>query len=166
MSEIKLSKREIETRKSNNKWCIIIGIGFLILGTIGLTLSLSARREELNSDDVRKVDAVITHVTERLSRDKYRGGNRRRYEYVASAVFSADEKDYDIEIIIDDKPVEVGDVYRVKVYRNSKGEYIQYSGFGVFVLMIASLGVSGIGAMALGFGLWDNVKLKKYIENK
>ena len=115
-------ERKKEARRKLVRGAIIVivfALSMLVLGVVGFISNRDKYAEYEASEDVRKVDAVVTSVETKSRKDEY---GTKYYYYKAKVTYTVDGTEYN-GVDEFDKQVKVGETVRVEVYKAKNGTF-------------------------------------------
>lgn len=118
----KKSERQKEKRKQTIRDACIVGVIaliFLVLGIIGLVNHKSSYNDYKDSDDVRKVDAVITYVEVKSRKGDY---DKKVYYWKADVEYEVNGEEFSGTTEFSTE-VKKGDTRSIEVFRSKDGSY-------------------------------------------
>lgn len=151
MSNVKLSKPEINKRRNNNSTAKKTGFMLLVIGIALIIVMIVFASDELMSDEKISVRIKVTSVEDSGM------SSAGKYRIKAETVDPGVKKYYDY---LSDDIKKAGDVYMADFYKDKKGNYQPASGTAAVIIAIVAFSViSIVGAAALGYGIHDDRKL-------
>ena len=155
-----------DTSKIKNKLysvaALLFAVAVLAAGICGVVFSRVASREYKNSEDIRKVTAVVTDYKD-IGDDEDYGD----YKYRAKLAFDVDGKTYKgTETYY--RKISKGDKVTVEVYRTSKGTYKLSPDRNpvVFLVYCIAIPVGGFLTVAMAYSLFTDNSDKKAAKGK
>ncbi len=155
-----------DTGKAKNKIyeiaALLLAIGLFIGGIYGVVNSRIVKRNYENSDDIRKVTAVVKSYDDISDDDDY-GDHKYRAKIsfvVDGKTYTGTEKYY--------RKIAKGDKVTVEVYRTPKGEYkLSPEGNPLYFLVYClAIPIGGFIAVAMFFAVFSIGTDKKSSESK
>lgn len=152
---------------------LIVGIGLLVGGIIGVIASRIDANEYANTDDIRKVEAVIEEISSKDEKDDDNMITGTDYRTKLSFVvdgktfygnydFYASARDYEKKAAYDQ--LKKGDTISVEIYKTSDGEYKLSSDNNPFIFLLYCAAIP-VGAFVIYVFVRDLLGKKSKQEN-